>query len=132
MKTIYTDGACKPNPGTGGWAFTDLNEIQDLGAEKNTTNNRMELKAVIEAVKFCKKKEILKIKIISDSLLVINCAKGIWRKKANLDQWVEYLESSKGMPIEFEWVKGHASNRGNIEADRLANEAISLIDYFKK
>lgn len=118
---IYTDGSCVPNPGKGGWAYIALlgdEEISLYSGEKYTTNNKMEMKAVIEPLKTFK--EYKKFHIFSDSLYVINCAQGIWKRKANLDLWTEYDKLSKGKDILFEWVKGHNGDKYNEMVDKLA------------
>jgi ribonuclease HI len=121
MLTIYTDGSCNPNPGDGGWgviAIFENNDVYLSGREKNTTNNVMELTAVIEALKeFGKHK---KIKIISDSTYVINCAKGEFKRKKNVDLWKIYDEVSKDVEVVFEKVKAHSGDTYNELVDKLA------------
>jgi len=126
MSILFTDGSCLKNPGgPGGWAFIFIDkdrEIHMSDGEKSTTNNKMELQAVIEGLRFIKLKE--KCKIYSDSLYVINCATGKWKRKANLDLWNEYEKVSFDKNIEFEWVKGHSGNEYNEKVDKMAlNEA---------
>lgn len=126
MNKIYTDGSCLKNPGNGGWAFIFINknndEIHMSDYEENTTNNRMEMKAVIEGLKFLEKNE--KCIIYTDSLLVINCATKKWKRKSNLDLWKEYENASFNKNIEFAWVKGHSGNEYNEKVDKMAfNEA---------
>jgi len=126
MSILFTDGSCLKNPGgPGGWAFIFIDkdrEIHMSDGEKSTTNNKMELQAVIEGLRFIKSKE--KCKIYSDSLYVINCATGKWKRKANLDLWNEYEKVSFDKNIEFEWVKGHSGNEYNEKVDKMAlNEA---------
>jgi ribonuclease HI len=129
MKILYTDGSCIGNPGNGGWAFiliSDEIEIHMSECEKSTTNNKMELRAVIEGLKFIKEKE--KCKIYSDSRYVINCATNMWKRKANTELWLEYDEVAKGKILEFEWVKSHNGNEYNEKVDKMAlNEARSII-----
>lgn len=126
MLEIYTDGSCLKNPnGPGGWALCILENDKEFyicGNEKSTTNNRMELKAVIEAVSCLKKNQ--ECIIYSDSQLIINCASNIWKRKANMDLWEEYENISKNKKIKFEWVKAHNKNYYNEIVDKLAfNEA---------
>lgn len=123
---IYTDGSVFPNPGNGGWAcilkFGDqLKEIS--GGEKDTTNNRMEIEAVIQGLKALKEgsKRYL-IVIYSDSQWVINACQGNWNIKKNLDKVKEAkdLISNGGWKIEWRWLKGHAGHEYNERCDKLA------------
>lgn len=106
--TIYTDGSCIGNPGRGGWAFIAIFpdcEIHYSGREEDTTNNKMELTAVIQALEtFPTTKEIL---IYTDSQYVIKCATGEYQRKKNLELWERYEKSRKGRIIKYEWVRGH-------------------------
>ena len=120
MQSIYTDGSCNPNPGRGGWGFIVLGhrgEFEVYGHVKNTTNNRMELTAVIEALKFSNSKQV---KIYSDSQLTIKCAQGIWKRKVNLDLWEEFDHVAKKRTIVWEWVRGHNGDVYNERVDKLA------------
>lgn len=117
---LWTDGSCDPNPGPGGWSFTDGDQIRFSGFEKDTTNNRMELKAVIEAAKFLKATNVLSATIHSDSMLTIKCAEGTWKRKANQDLWIEFDKATQGVFIVFKWVKAHSGIRENELADYLA------------
>ena len=135
---IYTDGACKGNPGPGGWgALLKYKEHKKEinGFSKNTTNNIMELTAVIESLLIIKQKS--DITIITDSNYVKDgITKWIanWKNKGwktsnkkpvkNKDLWkkLDYLSSNH--KIKWEWVRGHTGNPGNERADQLANEAI--------
>ena len=135
---IYTDGACKGNPGPGGWGA--LLEYEGYtkeikGFSPLTTNNIMELKAVFEALKIIKYPS--KIIIMTDSKYVKN---GIsdwinnWKAKGwktankkpvkNKELWQELDNLSSNHEIEWKWVKGHAGHPGNEKADQLANEGI--------
>ena len=138
---IYADGACKGNPGPGGWgawlAF-DGHEKELCGGELLTTNNRMELTAVIRALEALKRPS--KVKIYTDSVYV---QKGItewihgwktrgWRtsdKKPvkNEELWRELDSLSQQHKIEWIWVKGHAGDVGNERADALANQGVAQI-----
>lgn len=127
IKTIevYTDGSCLKNPGPGGWAFVGLEQSkrrQIRGGDINSTNNRMELTAVIKAINYYKNKYD-KIIIYSDSLLTINCAKKLWKRNKNKDLWIKYDDSSKGQLIVFKKVKAHDGNFYNEIVDRLAKKA---------
>lgn len=118
---IYTDGSCSPNPGKGGWAFVALfpdYEVHINDTENKTTNNIMEMTAVIEALKTFKNTKAFHI--FSDSLYVINCAQGIWKRKKNLELWGEYDKVANGKDILFEWVKGHNGDFYNELVDKLA------------
>ena len=127
MIQIYTDGSCISNPnGPGGWAIAIIEEDgrEYYFSDKNscTTNNRMELTAVLEAISSVKENQ--ECIIFSDSQLTINCATGKWKRKANLDLWKEYDKVSKNKIINFEWVKAHNGNKYNEIVDELAyNEA---------
>lgn len=128
MKILYTDGSCLKNPGCGGWAFILIEEDREIhmsDSEKSTTNNKMELQAVIEGLRFIKRNG--RCKIYSDSMYVINCAIGKWKRKANQDLWKEYDEVSFDKKLEFEWVKGHSGDEYNEKVDKMAlNEARSI------
>jgi ribonuclease HI len=132
---IYTDGACKGNPGPGGWGAwlkSGDHEKELYGGEPLTTNNRMELTAVIEALTALKKP--CAVILYTDSQYV---RKGItewihnWKSRGwktagkepvkNADLWQSLDEVSKGHRIEWRWVKGHAGDPGNERADSLAN-----------
>ena len=133
--TIYTDGACSGNPGPGGWgAILEYmgHEKELSGGEKNTTNNRMELTAVIKAVQALK--EPCTVELYSDSKYVLDALqKGwavSWRKKGwiksdkkpalNPDLWEILLNLVEQHDVRYHWVKGHASNPKNNRCDELA------------
>lgn len=140
---IYTDGACLGNPGPGGWGAILIwgEKIKEIsGCEKNTTNNRMELKAAIEALKAIKMD--VPIKIYTDSQYV---KKGItewinswihtnWNrgKVKNVDLWKELNELNKKYKVEWYWVKGHSGHEMNERVDQIAKDAISLNIYNEK
>lgn len=120
----YTDGSCNPNPGNGGCAFIalcDNFEIIDSFNEKETTNNIMEMKAVINLLKLFNEEE--EFEIYSDSKYVINCAQNFWKRKKNLELWKEFDKISTGKKIKFIWIKAHNGNKYNELVDKLANEA---------
>ena len=140
---IYTDGACRGNPGPGGWAAViyDIknNHIFELGAHaEHTTNNRMELTAVIRALEALKR--TCQLQIYTDSVYV---QKGMtewlaswkargWRtsdKKPvkNDDLWQQLDGLAQAHEIEWIWVKGHAGHEGNERADALANEGVAQV-----
>lgn len=136
--TIYTDGACSGNPGKGGWGVVIINTDNTLttlsGACKLTTNSRMEIQAVVEALKHIKVP--MDITIISDSQYVcstINEWLDEWQKsgklfsKANVDLWMEYLELSEQHKIHAEHVYGHSGVLFNEMCDKMARKAIKSI-----
>ena len=117
---IYTDGSCLENPGCGGWCFTVLENNEQwtvVGGEHHTTNNRMELQAVIEALDFIQGQEY---EIYTDSLLTLNCATGLWKRKSNLDLWNLYDSKSKNKILHWNWVKAHNEDEFNEYVDKLA------------
>ena len=137
---IYTDGACKGNPGPGGWGVylrSDGHEKELWGGERNTTNNRMELTAVIEALTALTRP--CRVSLYLDSEYV---RKGItewihgWKRKgwvtaarqpvknAELWQRLDALVHGGSHKIEWHWVKGHAGDPGNERADALANRGV--------
>ncbi len=135
---IYTDGACSGNPGAGGWgALLRYNgyEKELCGGEEETTNNRMEMMAVIKALEALTKPS--QVKIYTDSKYVMDGvtkwldgwkAKG-WKTAAkkpvkNKDLWQEIDKVIAKHSVEFEWVKGHAGNQDNERVDELARYGI--------
>lgn len=140
MKTVYifTDGACSGNPGPGGWGAVlryNTAEKELSGSEKDTTNNRMELTACIEALKTLK--EPCRVELTTDSQYVVNgITKGwaeSWRRNGwkksdkkpalNSDLWGELLELCERHEVTFNWIKGHAGHAENERCDRLAVDA---------
>lgn len=132
---IYTDGSCIPNPGPGGYAFIVLEykgkslyrEWHVSGGEEYSTNNQMELRAVIEALKFTHDKS--HYRIYSDSTYVINCAQGKYKRKKNKNMWQEYDEVSQNKSIAWIWVRSHNGDKYNELVDGLAKKEAKL---FKK
>jgi|TARA_Y100000768_G_scaffold119067_1_gene87952 ribonuclease HI len=143
MKTvnIYTDGACRGNPGDGGWGA--LIEYEDVskeyfGGEKNTTNNKMELRAAIEALKALKEPCIVNLTTDSKyvmqgiTLWIENWKKNNWKNSAkkdvkNKDLWVQLDEYVLKHNVNWHWVKGHSGHKQNEIADQLANKGIDNI-----
>lgn len=137
LVTIYTDGACQGNPGPGGWAALlrfGMHEKVMSGGEKDTTNNRMELQAALEALRALK--EPCQVTLFTDSEYL---KKGItewlpnwkrrnWQRKggklANADLWMKLDEEIARHEIQWRWVRGHAGNIYNERVDRLARQAI--------
>jgi len=134
----YTDGACSGNPGPGGWGVWlkyGEHEKELCGGEKNTTNQRMELQAAIEALQALKKPS--QITVVSDSKYVLN---GItswihgWKKKgwknskkeavANRELWEALDVLNQKHDVDWQWVKGHSGDEGNERADQLARQGI--------
>ena len=140
MIKIYTDGSCLDNPGNGGWAaiINDNGNIKKIsGSEKNTTNNRMELSATINALKNIITKE--EIHIFTDSQYVklgitewINkWVKNDWQtaKKEdvkNKDLWIDLYKLNKSLNVKWNWIKAHAGDPLNEEVDSLAKKAAGL------
>jgi len=137
---IYTDGACKGNPGVGGWGAylkSGDNEKELCGGEAHTTNNRMEMMAVIEALGALKKR--CKVILYTDSSYVQQGittwihgwkAKG-WKTAAkqpvkNEDLWKALDAAAAKHNVHWRWVKGHAGDPGNERADMLANKGVEL------
>ena len=131
---IYTDGSCSGNPGPGGWGVVLLenqNRYDLSGGAAATTNNRMELLAVIKALEALKNNSI-DIIIYSDSKYVVESVEKGWiwnwekvnfKKKHNPDLWKKFIPLYKKFKIKFEWVKGHSGNIENERCDELANTA---------
>ncbi len=141
--TIYTDGACSGNPGPGGWGSILMykgNKKEISGGKEETTNNVMELTAVIEGLKLLKFP--CKVKLYSDSAYVVNAfeqkwiygwLKNGWKNSSkepvkNKELWEELYNLTKIHEVEFIKVKGHADNEYNNRCDELARNAIKLLN----
>lgn len=139
---IYTDGACSGNPGPGGWGSILMykgNTKEISGGKKDTTNNVMELTAVIEALKLLKFK--CKVSLYSDSAYVVNAfnqkwiygwLKNGWKNASkepvkNKELWQELYELTKVHDVTFIKVKGHSDNEYNNRCDEMAREAIKKL-----
>jgi ribonuclease HI len=136
MRQIHTDGACRGNPGPGGWAWASGPEHYASGAAERTTNQRMEVQAVIEALR---ENEESPIEIVSDSSYVVKCFNDKWhvgwlrrgwknsqgKPVANRDLWEELfaLVLTDTRDVHFTWVKGHSGDTMNEFVDVLATEA---------
>ena len=130
---VYTDGSCIPNPGSGGWAYEVRNSMDEIidsssGFDKNTTNNRMELTAVIKSFQSDYIKSNSVVTIRSDSQLIINTMNKNWKKKENTDLWndLDEYKKSKNLRCEWEWVKAHAGIEGNENVDQKANQEAKM------
>ena len=136
---LYTDGSCLENPGgASGWCccliegqraknlvYPDGGDLWILsGGEISSTNNRMELTAVNEALAMCEGGECI---IYTDSKLTLNCAKGLWKRKSNLDLWDIFDVCSKNINIQWEWVKSHSTNDINNLVDEIARNEAKMI-----
>ena len=138
---IFTDGACSGNPGPGGWGVwmvAGVHEKEMFGGEADTTNNRMELTAVIEALRALKRP--CRVVLHTDSQYV---QKGItewvhkWKERGwrtsdkkpvkNVDLWMELDAATQCHDIQWRWVKGHAGHEGNEKADQLANRGVDSV-----
>lgn len=131
---VYTDGACSGNPGPGGWAWAEAPDgvVHGSGGEKRSTNQRMEVRAVLEALRA----HTGSVQVVSDSTYVVNCFRDSWWKGwlargwknsqrqpvANRDLWepLVALYQARQHEITFRWVKGHAGDPMNDLVDRLA------------
>ena len=125
MIEIYTDGACKGNPGKGAWAaiiIRDGNKTRVSGSCENTTNNQMELTAVIRALETLGPGQTATV--FSDSQYVINSITRNWKRNANLELWRRLDLITKDLTLTWKWVKGHSGHPLNEEADQLANEEV--------
>lgn len=136
---IYTDGACSGNPGPGGYGVVLIHGdyIKELsGAYEDTTNNRMELMAVLKGLEILRKK--CRVNLYSDSRYIVDAMNKGWVRRwqannwmrnkndlaLNIDLWQRILELSGQHQVHWIWVKGHASNHYNNRCDQLAREAI--------
>ena len=132
---VYTDGACRGNPGPGGWGWVVPDGPWASGPEQRSTNNRMEVQAVLDALRSLEGPST----VFSDSTYVVNCFRKRWHEGwirrgwtnskrqpvANRDLWEPLLGLylPRQAEIEFRWVRGHSGNRWNETADRLATAA---------
>ena len=138
---IYTDGACRGNPGPGGWGALvkfDTVEKEIFGGQNNTTNNQMELSAAIEGLSILK--EPCDVELFTDSKYVMdgitqwiqNWKKNNWKTSAkkevkNKELWQQLDQLMSYHQVQWHWVKGHSGDPGNEAADLLANKGIDSI-----
>jgi ribonuclease HI len=137
--TVYTDGACRGNPGPGGWAWAVPDGPFASGSDAQTTNQRMEITAALEALRNLVADRPAGVEVVSDSTYVVKCFtdgwwKGWLRKNwknsqgkpvANRDLWESLIELAldSATPVTFRWVKGHSGDRWNDRVDELATAA---------
>jgi ribonuclease HI len=143
---VHTDGACKGNPGVGGWGVVlqyGGHTREFFGGEAHTTNNRMELTAVIRALQALNRP--CRVRLCTDSRYV---QQGIttwihdWKKRGwktaerkpvkNADLWRSLDEAAARHDVHWEWVRGHADNEGNVRADELANMGAASVEREEK
>jgi ribonuclease HI len=139
---VYTDGACRGNPGPGGWAWAVPGGRFASGAEAHTTNQRMEINAALEALRSLTAESPASIEVVSDSTYVVKCFTDRWwqgwqrrgwknsqnKPVANRDLWEPLIELAlqPEVPVSFRWVKGHSGDRWNDRVDELATAAADL------
>lgn len=130
---IHTDGSCLLNPGPGGWGAVIAGEggatSKLSGGERSTTNNRMEITAVIEALEAIPNGASAVVH--SDSEYVVKTMTKGWKRNANKDLWERLERAASARSVEFRWVRGHAGNKGNEMADRLAVNAMKDVERGK-
>jgi ribonuclease HI len=138
---IYTDGACRGNPGIGGWGvfiISDNEEKKLYGGELNTTNNRMELMAAIKALESTSTEIIIDLytdsKYVMDGInsWIQNWKKNGWKTAAkkpvkNSELWIQLDKLNLSRHVNWHWVKGHSGDEGNEKADQLANLGIDAL-----
>ena len=128
---IYTDGSCLGNPGPGGWGVLIIHKDKKIplsGGEAHTTNNRMEMTAIVKALTWIHQgsdlpEDVMKnseITVYSDSNLIIQTLNQGWKRKANQDLWAEMDLLRAWLPIKWVWVKAHSTNKLNNEVDKMA------------
>jgi ribonuclease HI len=136
---VYTDGACRGNPGPGGWAWAVPGGQYASGYDAQTTNQRMEIMAALEALRDLTPDKPAAIEVVSDSTYVVRCFTDRWwqgwqrrgwkntqgKPVANQDLWEPLLELAlaDSVPVSFRWVKGHSGDQWNDRVDALATAA---------
>lgn len=139
---IYTDGGCIENPGgIGAWAFVAVADGQVIhkasGTELETTNNRMELTAVIKAMEWARAQGLTECHVKTDSDLTVKCGNGLWKRKANLDLWDQFkavfrFKGARWLRYQLSWVRGHSGNRWNEMADAMCTEEMGRLLAFRE
>lgn len=133
---IYCDGACKGNPGPGGWGallMSGDHYKEIFGGDPSTTNNKMELTAAIQALLLLNGPR--KVKIVTDSKYVIKgmtewmpgWLKRNWKDVKNVDLWKQLISVSEQHELTWQWVRGHSNDPHNDRADQLANDGVDLV-----
>ena len=141
---IYTDGGCHGNPGPGGWAFVavrDGSTHEAAGHDRTTTNNRMELEAVIQALRFAASEKATSVRVVTDSQYVKNgitswinsWMRNGWKTAAkkpvkNKEYWVRLHELNQVVRPEWGWVKGHSGDLYNERCDEMVQQEIATIE----
>tara|TARA_B110000503_G_C6947054_1_gene329385 strand:+ start:140 stop:568 length:429 start_codon:yes stop_codon:yes gene_type:complete len=140
MYEIYTDGSCLGNPGRGGWGVVSDNFKLSAG-QSNTTNNQMEMTAILKALEECSKRDIQEVRIFTDSnyvknginIWIINWKKNGWKTSTgapvkNKELWMAIDEvRNKLRLVEWKWVKAHNGNPKNEEVDKLARDSANKV-----
>jgi ribonuclease HI len=125
---IYTDGACKGNPGRGGWAAILMDENGEKqvlhGSDPRTTNNKMELMGAIKGLEAAP--DGAQVTIYSDSQYLVNTMTKGWKRNKNQDLWKKLDDLCSGPRVRWRWVPGHAGDPGNEEADYWASLEASM------
>jgi ribonuclease HI len=126
VASIWTDGSCLGNPGPGGWAYVRQDGEGTLavasGGEPETTGNRMEIRAAIEALKALPNRQ-MPVVLYSDSQLLIRAMAEGWKRQANLDLWEQLDRVAARLDITWRWVRGHSGQPENERCNRLAETA---------
>ena len=131
MIEIYTDGAYSSSRNQGGWAFVVLKDGLKVSSAfdvvVNTTNNRMEVQSAMEAIKYMKDQNIKEFTIYSDSMYLVGTMTQNWKKKKNVDLWIEMDDLIQGLDITWKHTKGHNGDKYNEHCDMLAVHASHII-----
>lgn len=123
----YVDGACRPNPGRGGWGVLLVDRKTAAlgrfsGTEERCTNQRAEMLAAINALRMLKRP--CRVSIYTDSMYLTATANGMWQRRTNLDLWGELDAEAARHEVTWHWEKGHAGTPGNEQAHALAQKAL--------